>query len=187
MNQHLLDIKISIKNQKISSNNPSPHSRHDLSRCPANAADALNDLSTLQPSQSDLNTLLNISDSKNQTNEAESDEFLSTPPRPEFNVQEIDDSTGPDTAKSKDNKKSETSGQENVEKLVERPETPPPIATFEEWTKEKLMNKEKKPMVKEGQQNGASSGQGMPSAENGQNGQASGNGINAGGQEGSGE
>jgi hypothetical protein len=86
---------------------------------------------------------LNITDAQqNQTNNTDQqEEFL------EINVQQVDS--------AEKNAKRILEVQEVAEKPVERSDPPPPIATFEEWTKEKLMNKEKKPLIKDILQNGA--------------------------------
>jgi hypothetical protein len=89
-----------------------------------------------------------------------------------------------------DNHKSENAANQKVEESEnatvqeekqEKPQTPPPIATFEEWTKEKLLSKEKKPPLKEVQQQ-TGSGNGAPAVDQKpptSNGQSSGAGSGA--------
>lgn len=148
--------------------------RHNLARCPANAAD----LRATSPN--DLNLLLNITDKQNQTNDHPGNESL------EFNAERLDDkrSSGEkdDISTDQHTIKSSELTPEDTKKSAEMPQAPPPIATFEEWTKEKLMNKEKKQSVKDAQQNGPPTTEQKSTVQNGQP-----NNLNSINQEGSGK
>jgi hypothetical protein len=120
---------------------------HDLTRCPVSAADSIVDLNTpVDSSSTDLNALLNITgDKKTNKTDVDSNE-----------IQPCED-YGDGQPANKSDKSLESSGLPSVTttvddetKSTERPPVPPPIATFEEWTKEKL----KRPV--EQQQNGVS-------------------------------
>lgn len=124
--------------------------------------------------------MLNITDSTNQTN---SDRLE---PSPEFNAQRLEEAErrkSEDAASLQQSQKTEANEDASAhEYKQDKPQTPPPIATFEEWTKEKLLSKEKKPPVKETQQQ-AGSGNGVPAVDqkpSASNGQASGAGSGAG-------
>ncbi|KAI6204900.1 SUN domain-containing protein [Aphelenchoides besseyi] len=144
---------------------------HDLNNCPVNAADTLNDLHAVDPAApTNLSSLRNrtdvpinhttetiIKDAKSCNNSGES--FAST-----------ETATQIDGEVRSEKVDGELPTTESAEKPIPEKgtiEIPPPIATFEEWTKEKLMNKEKRPPVKEQnvggtmtEQQGASNGAG---------------------------
>lgn len=149
-------------------------SRHNLARCPANAAD----LRATSPN--DLSLLLNITDKQNQTSDHPGNESL------EFNAERFDDKRPSgekdDISTDQHTTKASELTQEDAKKSTETPQAPPPIATFEEWTKEKLMNKERKQPAKDAQQNGLPTTEQKSTIQNGQP-----NNLNSINQEGSGK
>ncbi|KAI6230325.1 SUN domain-containing ossification factor [Aphelenchoides fujianensis] len=129
---------------------------HDLTKCPANAADPLVDLADVDP-PTNLSALRNRTDSTtiNHTN-------VEQPIDPTAACAGVDERSGELPVGSADEPKRQVDGEVRASDdgaiplkppaetpPASTPEPPPPIATFEEWTKEKLMNKEKRPPPKE--------------------------------------